>query len=113
MASSAYSVSQTRQRRAVAGMSDSFVSLDIHPGGRPAGFGTLLGRAAQVAEASQGRFPQPLSMLSGTRPLNGSPTIQNEVTRLRRREARSKGGRLADDQKRGRLELTSGLRDVV
>ena len=38
----------------------------IHPGSRPAGFGTLPRR--QVAEASPGRFPQPLSMRSGTLP---------------------------------------------
>ena len=42
------------------------VTLDILPGCRPAGVGTL--RLRQVAEASQGRFPQPLSMWSGTRP---------------------------------------------
>ena len=42
----------------------------IHPGSRPAGFGTLPRR--QVAEASQGRFPQPLSMRSGTLPASGT-----------------------------------------
>jgi hypothetical protein len=44
----------------VAGNDVSFVSLDILPGDCPAGVGTLL--AEQVAEASQGRFPQPLLM---------------------------------------------------
>ena len=39
----------------------SFLSLDILRASRLAGLGTLL-RWRQVAEASQGRFPQPLSM---------------------------------------------------
>src|SRR5204863_7835080 len=37
---------------------------------RPAGFGTLPRR--QVAEASKGRFPQPLSMRSGALPASGA-----------------------------------------
>jgi glutamate-5-semialdehyde dehydrogenase len=41
------------------------VSLDILPGLRP-GRGWHLAPPEQVAEASQGRFPQPLSMWSGT-----------------------------------------------
>src|SRR5881396_973204 len=67
MSSSGCSVSQTRQRRVAAGMVFlSFVSLDILRALRLAGVGTL--RLGQVAEASSGRFPQPLSMWSGTPP---------------------------------------------
>ena len=50
--------------------SPSELARHIHPGSRPAGFGTLPRR--QVAEASQGRFPQPLSMRSGTLPASGT-----------------------------------------
>src|SRR5882672_2146104 len=46
--------------------SPSELARHIHPGSRPAGFGTL--PRGQVAEASKGRFPQPLSMRSGTLP---------------------------------------------
>jgi hypothetical protein len=50
-----------RHRSAVAGNGFSFLSLDILRAVRLAGFGTLP-RSQQVAEASVGRFPQPLSM---------------------------------------------------
>src|SRR6266576_6177052 len=50
--------------------SPSELARHIHPGSRPAGFGTLPRK--QVAEASQGRFPQPLSMRSGTLPASGT-----------------------------------------
>ena len=46
--------------------SPSELARHIHPGFHPAGFGTL--PRGQVAEASQGRFPQPLSMRNGTLP---------------------------------------------
>jgi hypothetical protein len=45
----------------VAGNELSFLSLDILRAVWLAGFGTLR-RSSQVAEASVGRFPQPLSM---------------------------------------------------
>src|SRR5918912_1538528 len=75
-ASQAYSLSQTRQRRATAGTAFSFLSLDTSfRACGSAGLGTLL--CEQVAEASTGRFPQPLSMRSGS----ACPLPLHEYTR--------------------------------
>ena len=69
MPSSSSSAWQLRQRSAVAGTGASSEIRSTSFGPKPAGFGTLPSR--QVAEASQGRFPQPLSMWSGGDPLDG------------------------------------------
>src|SRR5919204_5695823 len=64
-------VSQTRQRSAVAGTTSSpFVLRSTSPEllSQPGRAWHLARWTEQVAEASQGRFPRPLSMRGGTRP---------------------------------------------
>ena len=66
---------------ACAGTAISFqLARHIHPGACPAGFGTLPRR--QVAEASSGRFPQPLSMRSGTVPASETECIWGALGNL-------------------------------
>src|SRR5689334_12343699 len=95
-ASSVYSVSQTRHLRATAGTALSFLSLETSSRAcGSAGLGTLL--VEQVAEASSGRFPQPLSMPSGsacplrfsdyTRTMELRSVVMNEASAARRAAA--------------------------
>ena len=75
-------IQKTVAGRALRGHFVSFrLARHIHPGSRPAGFGTLPRR--QVAEASQGRFPQPLSMRSGTLPASVKKYRQGHLSRIR------------------------------
>src|SRR6266550_6599751 len=74
MSSSGYSAAQLRQRRAWAGISAPFSLTSSRA--RRLGRVWHLARLEQVAEASKGRFPQPLLMRAGPLPVALFPVYE-------------------------------------